>query len=81
MFNTVPVWNFLSLGEARLEVLFLYMIRSVLIRVLYLCRVCMTYTMWRFLIDVQPPKLRVKNAAEKREVNKKYQMLLPGRQD
>ena len=28
--------------------------------------------MWRFLPDVQPPKSKVQNAAEKREANKKY---------
>ena len=33
MLNTVPVRNFPSLGEARPEVLFLDLIRSVLIRV------------------------------------------------
>ena len=27
--------------------------------------------MWRFLPDVQPPKSKVKNAAEKKEANKK----------
>ena len=38
----------------------------------YLCRVWKTYTMWHFLPDVQPPKSKVKNTAEKREANKKY---------
>ena len=72
MLNTVPVRNFPSLGKARPEVLFLYLIRSVLHTCSYLCRVCKTYTTWRFSPEVQPPKSKVKNAAEKREVNKKY---------